>query len=98
MAQEIKFVENEADKNELYGEFYLDFNEDETEIISAVLLIDNKTLEIKEKRVIKEYFTKGFDEYLETETIDMEVDFNKLVELLTENEKGEDMSRNYFHH
>lgn len=94
----IKFVENEADKLELFAEFYYEQEKDYNIIIT--LLIDSFTNEVKETHILKEYFDNG--EYLDTENINDThkhlINTDVLVNILTENEKNENLTRNYYHY
>ncbi len=94
MIPSLKFVENEADKKELYAEFYLE--ENDLDNLVAVILIDNETHELKENYFLKEYFNKKGD-YLDSVKEEVGFDTSVLVNFLVEAEKGQDLTRNYFY-
>jgi len=94
MKPRLKFVENEADKRELYAEFYLE--ENDLDNLVAVILIDNETHELKESHFLREYFSKGGD-YLDSVKEEVDFDTSVLVNLLIEAEKGQDLTKNYFY-
>lgn len=94
MKPSLKFVENEADKKELYAEFYLE--ENGLDNLVAVILIDNETHKLKENHFLREYFNKDGD-YLDSVKEEVDFDTSVLVNLLVEAEKGQDLIKNYFY-
>jgi len=95
MKPKLKFVENEGDKNELYGEFYLEKNN--LTNITAVILIDSQTKDIKETHTLEETFDSEGN-FIDSTPIKYECNFDRLADDLIENEKGEDLTRNYYHY
>lgn len=94
MKPNLKFVENQADKKELYAEFYLE--ENDLDSLVVVILIDNETHELKESHFLREYFHKDGD-YLDSVKEDIDFDTSVLVNILVEAEKGQDLTKNYFY-
>jgi hypothetical protein len=94
--QNILFVENEADTNELFAEIQIEDN------VNIVLLMDNKTKEVKETHILKQWIDKEDSSIVETEDITHtykgSFQIHKLVKLVFDNEIVEDFNRNYYHY
>lgn len=99
MEPELKFVENEANTKELYAEFYIDKKSNKN--IIATILIDNTTHENKKVNILEEFFNE-LGEYIDSTDITNsyrgKLNTPKLIEMLIKSEKGEDLSRNYYHY